>query len=88
MSSLNLNKFFKKGKIRLLKIILEFGTLNITQLATKAGMNHSSVNHHLNELAQMGLVQEKQNNKTRSFEATFNVLKLRFGKQGLNIEIS
>jgi len=72
-----------RGRIRVLRVLSEGGELNISEVARRAGMNHSSVEGHLERLRGMGLVREKRYGKIRIFEAAFGVLAVRF-ERGLH----
>ena len=59
------NVLSSKGRVRILKILVEVGELNITEIARRAGLNYSAANHHITALREMGLVEEKTFGKIR-----------------------
>jgi len=75
-----------RGRIRVLRVLSESGELNISEVARRAGMNHSSVEGHLEKLKGMGLIREKRYGKIRIFEAAFGVLTVRF-ERGRGVEV-
>ncbi|MFB0560644.1 MAG: ArsR/SmtB family transcription factor [Candidatus Lokiarchaeia archaeon] len=51
--------FSSKGRIKIVKVLVEEGELNISEIAKRANLNYSTTNQHLNFLEKAGLVQEK-----------------------------
>lgn len=51
--------FSSKGRIKIVKVLVEVGELNISEIAKRANLNYSTTNQHLNFLEKAGLVQEK-----------------------------
>ncbi len=51
--------FSSKGRIKIVKVLVEEGELNISEIAKRANLNYSTTNQHLNFLEKVGLVQEK-----------------------------
>ncbi|MEB3779845.1 MAG: winged helix-turn-helix domain-containing protein [Desulfurococcales archaeon] len=58
-----------KGRIKILKLLLERGQLNISRIIRETGLHHKLVVKHLNELIDMGLVVERRYGRMRLFEA-------------------
>jgi len=56
-----------RGRIRLLKILCEKGELNISELAKRAELNHTTAVSHLKSLEKAGLVEEKRFGRIRIF---------------------
>ena len=71
-----------RGRIRTLQILAESGELNISEVSRRTGLNYTSVERHLVELAKLGLVKEKRYGKIRIFQTLFQTLTVRFEKGG------
>jgi len=56
-----------KGRVRILKILVGVGELNISEIARRAALNYTTTNQHLNALVEAGLIQEKDFGKIRIF---------------------
>ena len=48
-----------KGRIKILRILLEHTELSISQIATLTKLNHNSVGDHLTQLVRLAVLQEK-----------------------------
>lgn len=59
--------FSSKGKVKILKILSEREELNVSAIAKKAGLNHSTTNAHLKKLRELGIVEEKKFGRIRIF---------------------
>jgi DNA-binding transcriptional ArsR family regulator len=59
--------FSSKGRVRILRILVEIGELNISALARRAGLNYSTANEHLRVLEEAGLVRHKRFGRIRIF---------------------
>lgn len=57
-----------KGRVRILKVLLEEEQVNITRLVRETGLHHRLVVRHLEELKEMGLVEERRYGRLRVFE--------------------
>lgn len=57
-----------KGRLRVLKLLLEEGQVNITRVVKETGLHHRLVVKHMNELKSMGLVEERRYGRLRLFE--------------------
>ncbi|MGQ9720371.1 MAG: ArsR/SmtB family transcription factor [Candidatus Jordarchaeum sp.] len=51
--------FSSKGRIKIVKVLVEEEELNISEIAKRANLNYSTTNQHLDFLEKAGLVQEK-----------------------------
>ncbi|MDT7866494.1 MAG: ArsR family transcriptional regulator [Desulfurococcales archaeon] len=58
-----------KGRIRVLRILLREGQVNISRLIRETGLHHRLVVKHLEELKRMGLVEERRYGRLRIYEA-------------------
>jgi predicted transcriptional regulator len=56
-----------RGRVRILKILVGVGELNISEIARRAALNYTTTNQHLNALVKAGLIQEKDFGKIRIF---------------------
>jgi predicted transcriptional regulator len=66
--------FSSRGRVRILKILVEIGELNISEIARRAGLNYATTNQHLEALENYGLIQHKKFGRIRIFrlnEANF-----------------
>ncbi|MHA1238224.1 MAG: ArsR/SmtB family transcription factor [Candidatus Odinarchaeia archaeon] len=58
--NISIEEFFSsKGKVKIMKILVEEGELNISEITRRAGLNHKTTMQHLQFLKSTGLVQEK-----------------------------
>ncbi|MCC6044370.1 MAG: ArsR/SmtB family transcription factor [Acidilobaceae archaeon] len=58
-----------KGRVRVLRILLREGQVNISRLIRETGLHHRLVVKHLEELKRMGLVEERRYGRLRIYEA-------------------
>ncbi|MFZ8793774.1 MAG: ArsR/SmtB family transcription factor [Acidilobaceae archaeon] len=57
-----------KGRVRILRILLNEGQVNISRLIRETGLHHRLVVKHLEELKRMGLVEERRYGRLRIYE--------------------
>lgn len=57
-----------RGRVRILKLLLEQEELNISAIMRKCALNYSAVVYHLRKLVEAGLVKEKRFGKIRIFK--------------------
>lgn len=62
------NLLGSKARIRILKVLLNKGELNITAIAREAEVNYKTASHHLEELKNMGIITEKVFGRVRVFK--------------------
>ncbi|MBS7643441.1 winged helix-turn-helix transcriptional regulator [Candidatus Bathyarchaeota archaeon] len=68
VGSVNLEDILSsRGRVRILKILVGVGELNISEIARRAALNYTTTNQHLNALVKAGLIQEKDFGKIRIF---------------------
>jgi len=60
-----------KGRMRIIAILIKAKELNITEIARRAALNHSTVISHLKALESVGLVNEKTFGRIRIFSFNF-----------------
>ncbi len=59
--------FSSKGRVKVLKVLLEAHELNITEIVKRSELNHTVVLSHLEALVKAGLVIEKRFGRIRIF---------------------
>ncbi|MFB0523319.1 MAG: winged helix-turn-helix domain-containing protein [Candidatus Bathyarchaeia archaeon] len=59
--------FSSKGRVKILKILVEIGELNISEIARRSGLNYTTTNKHLQILEETGLVRHKNFGRIRIF---------------------
>jgi len=59
--------FSSRGKVKILKILVEIGELNISEIARRSGLNYATTNRHLQALEASGLIKHKNFGRIRIF---------------------
>jgi DNA-binding transcriptional ArsR family regulator len=59
--------FSSKGRVKILRLLVEIGELNISEIARRAGLNYASANQHLGILESTGLVLHKSFGRIRIY---------------------
>jgi len=59
--------FSSKGRVKILKILVEIGELNISEIARRARLNYTTTNQHLQVLETSGIVRHKNFGRIRIF---------------------
>ncbi len=59
--------FSSKGRVRILRILVEIEELNISEIARRAGLNYATTNQHLQALENFGLIRHKKFGRIRIF---------------------
>jgi DNA-binding transcriptional ArsR family regulator len=59
--------FSSKGRVKILRILVDIGELNISEIARRAGLNYATTNHHLQVLEGSGIVRHKNFGRIRIF---------------------
>ncbi|MCE4601891.1 MAG: winged helix-turn-helix domain-containing protein [Desulfurococcales archaeon] len=60
--------FGSRGRVKVLKFLLEEGYSNITRIVRETGLSYRTVVRHLEELKKAGLVEERRYGRLRVFE--------------------
>lgn len=60
-----------KAKVKILKVLIDKGELNITAIAREAEVNHKTALRHLEELKKTGIITEKVFGRIRIFKINF-----------------
>jgi len=61
------NVFASKGRVKILKILVEIGELNISEIARRAKLNYATTNQHLRILEDSGIIRHKNFGRIRIF---------------------
>jgi len=59
--------FSSKGRMKILKILVEIGELNISEIARRAKLNYATTNQHLRVLEDSRIVKHKNFGRIRIF---------------------
>jgi DNA-binding transcriptional ArsR family regulator len=59
--------FSSKGRVKILRLLVEIGELNISEIARRAGLNYATTNQHLDILEKAGLVLHKSFGRIRIY---------------------
>ncbi|MEM2912262.1 MAG: winged helix-turn-helix domain-containing protein [Candidatus Bathyarchaeia archaeon] len=59
--------FSSKGRVKILRILVEIGELNISEIARRSGLNYATTNQHLQALENAGLVRHKTFGRIRIY---------------------
>jgi len=59
--------FSSRGRVKILKILVEIGELNISEIARRARLNYTTTNQHLQVLETSGIVRHKNFGRIRIF---------------------
>jgi DNA-binding transcriptional ArsR family regulator len=59
--------FSSKGRVKILRLLVEIGELNISEIARRAGLNYATTNEHLGILESAGLVLHKSFGRIRIY---------------------
>jgi DNA-binding transcriptional ArsR family regulator len=59
--------FSSRGRIKIIRLLAECGELNISEIARRTQLNHSTTRRHLQLLARAKLVQEKTFGRIRIY---------------------
>jgi len=57
--------FSSKGRVKIIKLLVDVAELNISGIAERAGLSYSTVREHLRVLKSEGLVKEKRFGRIR-----------------------
>lgn len=62
------NILSSRGRIKVLRVVLDTGELNISEIARRAGLNYATTNNHLEALERAGLILEKRFGRIRIYK--------------------
>lgn len=74
------------GILRILETVTKYGSINISHLSRKTGLNHTSCDIHVRKLAEMGLLEERRYGNLRMIKTAFDSLMVEF-KKGFGVKI-
>ena len=57
-----------RGRVRILRILVENGELNISEIARRAGLNYATTKGHLNVLEEAGIIQQRRFGRIRLYK--------------------
>lgn len=60
--------FCKSGRVRVLRVLLEKGSINVTRLVKETGLHYRVVMEHVEYLKRLGLVEERRYGRLRIVE--------------------
>lgn len=64
--------FGSRGRMKILKVILSEGEVNITKLVKQSGLHYNLVKRHVEYLSSLGIVKVKSIGRIRIVEANFD----------------
>jgi len=73
--------FSSKGRVKILRILVEIGELNISEIARRARLNYATTNQHLLVLEGSGIVRHKNFGRIRIFRFNEESSRARMIKQ-------
>lgn len=59
--------FSSRGRVKILRILVEIGELNISEIARRARLNYATTNRHLRVLEDSAIVRHKNFGRIRIF---------------------
>lgn len=59
--------FSSKGRVKILKLLVEIGELNISDIARRAGLNYATTNRHLQVLESYGIARHTRFGRIRIY---------------------
>jgi predicted transcriptional regulator len=59
--------FSSRGRVKILKILVDLNELNISEIARRTGLNYTTTNQHLQVLETTGIVRHKNFGRIRIF---------------------
>ncbi|MEM0341039.1 MAG: ArsR family transcriptional regulator [Acidilobaceae archaeon] len=74
-----------KGKLKILKLLIKKGQANITKIVRETGLRYELVIRHIEELKNVGLIEERRYGRLRIYELNFRNPKVGTLKEVLEI---
>lgn len=59
--------FSSKGRVKILRLLVEIGELNISEIAKRTGLNYATASEHIGVLESAGLVLHKSFGRIRIY---------------------
>jgi predicted transcriptional regulator len=85
--TLNLSDLGSIGIMKVLETVTKQGSINISHLSRKTGLNHSSCDVHVKKLVSFGLFEERRYGNLRMIRPSFDSLVVVF-KKGFGVRIT
>jgi predicted transcriptional regulator len=85
--TLSLTDLGSIGIMKVLETVTKQGSINISHLSRKTGLNHSSCDVHVKKLVSIGLLEERRYGNLRMIKPTFDSLAVVF-KKGFGVRIT
>jgi len=67
-----INIISSKGKVKILKLLLHEGQVNISRIVKETGLHYNLVIKHLSELISLGIVEEQRIGRLRMYSLRFD----------------
>jgi DNA-binding transcriptional ArsR family regulator len=58
-----------RGRVKVLKVLMSAGELNVSEAVRRAGLNHSAASAHIDALKEAGLLEERRFGRIRILRA-------------------
>lgn len=84
--TLNLTDLGSIGIMKVIECVTKQGSINISHLSRKTGLNHTSCDIHVKKLIGMGLLEERRYGNLRMIKPAFFTLNIQF-KRGLGVSM-
>ncbi len=84
--TLDLTDLGSVGILRVLETVTKQGSINISHLSRKTGLNHTGVDSHVRKLVGLGLVEERWYGSLRMIKPSFDSFAVVF-KKGLGVKL-
>lgn len=60
-----------RGRVKVLKVVMRHGEVNITRIVRETGLNHKTVKNHLMRLAELGIVNERSFGRAKLYSVNY-----------------
>ena len=77
--------FASKGRVKIIKILVQEEELNISEIVDRARLNHKSTLNHLKFLTKAGIVQEKIYGRIRIYRIKFEDYRVKAIKKMIDV---
>jgi DNA-binding transcriptional ArsR family regulator len=77
--------FASKGRVKIIKILVQEEELNISEIVDRARLNHKSTLNHLKFLTKAGVVQEKIYGRIRIYRIKFEDYRVKAIKKMIDV---
>ena len=59
--------FSSRGRVKILRLLVEIGELNVSEIARRVGLSYATAKQHLSVLEQFGIVRHKSFGRIRIY---------------------